>query len=96
MVLEQAFIKKFKALGAPLMAEAATRAQQCGGSVRLFSAFDDQAKSWKHPLRIIYMAEGTLGKANQFRLVLHSAAYVLLFAVYPWHNSAIIAAFSPS
>ena len=131
-VLGQAINKKLKALSQPLMAEAAAQAQQRGGPVRLFSAFDYQAKTWERPLRIIYKAEMTKDKANprfvvtnirnrtpkflyekiycargrtegfiknhktylrsdrtschrfsanQFRLFLHSAAYVLLHAL---------------
>ena len=119
---------------APLMEQALAQAEERAKEepVRLFTSFDYQAKSWKHPQRILYKAEVTQGKANprfvtttipdrtpkflyekvycargraegfiknhktflhsdrtschrfaanQFRLFLHSAAYVLMHAL---------------
>ena len=131
-ILGQANNKKLKALGAPLMEQAAALAQQTEEPVRLFTSFDYRAGSWSRPRIIIYKAEITQGKtnprfvvtnirnrtpkflyekvycargrmegfiknhktflhsdrtschrfpANQFRLFLHSAAYVLLHAI---------------
>ena len=131
-ILGQANNKKLKALGAPLMEQAAALAQQTEEPVRLFDSFDYRAGSWSRPRIIIYKAEITQGKtnprfvvtnirnrtpkflyekvycargrmegfiknhktflhsdrtschrfpANQFRLFLHSAAYVLLHAI---------------
>ena len=131
-ILGQANNKKLKALGAPLMEQAAALAQQTEEPVRLFTSFDYRAGSWSRPRIIIYKAEITQGKtnprfvvtnirnrtpkflyekvycargrmegfiknhktflhsdrtschrfpANQFRLFLHSAAYVLVHAI---------------
>jgi len=131
-ILGQAINKKLKALGAPLMEQAATQAEQSEDPERLYTTFDYQAQSWRQPRRIIYKAEITQAKANprfvvtniqdrspkflyekvycargrsegfiknhktylqsdrtschrfsanQFRLFLHSAAYVLLHTI---------------
>ena len=131
-ILGQAVNKKLKALGEPLMAEAAAQAEKTDKPVRLFTRFDYQAGSWSRPRQILYKAEIIEGKANprfvvtnipkrtprflyekvycargrmegfiknhktflhsdrtschrfsanQFRLFLHSAAYVLLHAL---------------
>ena len=63
-LLGQMVNKKLKALGQPLMDEVAAQAQTGEAPVRLFTAFDYQAKSWKRPLRIVYKAEMTHDKAN--------------------------------
>ena len=131
-ILGQAVNQKLKALGAPLMEQAAALAEQTEKPVRLFTRFDYQADSWSRPRQIIYKAGITQGKANprfvvtnirnrtprflyekvycargrsegfiknhktflnsdrtschrfsanQFRLFLHSAAYVLVHAI---------------
>ena len=131
-ILGQATNQTLKALGAPLMKEAAALAEQTETPVRLFTTFDYQADSWSQPRQIIYKAEITEGQANprfvvtnirkrtpkflyekvycargrsegfiknhktylqsdrtschrfsanQFRLFLHSAAYVLLHTI---------------
>lgn len=133
-ILGQAPNSKLHELGAPLMEQARAQAEEGAEEepVRLFTSFDYQAKSWKHPQRILYKAEVTQGKANprfvttnipdrtpkflyekvycargraegfiknhktflhsdrtschrfeanQFRLFLHSAAYVLMHAL---------------
>ncbi len=48
-ILGQANNKKLKALGAPLMEQAAALAQQTEEPVRLFTSFDYQAGSWSRP-----------------------------------------------
>ena len=63
-ILGQANNKKLKALGAPLMEQAAALAQQTEEPVRLFTSFDYQAGSWSRPRIIIYKAEITQGKTN--------------------------------
>ncbi len=55
-ILGQANNKKLKALGAPLMEQAAALAQQTEEPVRLFTSFDYQAGSWSRPRIIIYKA----------------------------------------
>ena len=144
-ILGQAVNKKLNALGAALMEQATTLAEQTQEPVRLFTAFEYQAASWSRPRQIIFKAEITQGKANprfvvtnipnrtprflyervycargrmegfiknhktflhsdrtschrftanQFRLFLHSAAYVLLHTIKhigmrgtPWSKS---------
>ena len=63
-ILGQAVNQKLKALGAPLMEQAAALAEQTEKPVRLFTRFDYQADSWSRPRQIIYKAEITQGKAN--------------------------------
>ena len=63
-ILGQAVNRKLKALGAPLMEQAAALAEQTEKPVRLFTHFDYQADSWSRPRQIIYKAEITQGKAN--------------------------------
>lgn len=63
-ILGQAVNKTLKALGEPLMAEAAAQAEKTGEPVRLFTTFDYQAGSWSCPRQIIYKAEIIEGKAN--------------------------------
>ena len=63
-ILGQANNKKLKALGAPLMEQAAALAQQTEEPVRLFTSFDYRAGSWSRPRIIIYKAEITQGKTN--------------------------------
>lgn len=131
-VLGQGANSKLKEFGQPLMEQALALDEHASEPVRLFSSFPYQAGTWRKPLRIIYKAEVTQGKANprflvtnlessqaefiydriycargrmegfikdhktflhsdrtschrfeanQFRLFLHSAAYVLLHAL---------------
>ena len=63
-ILGQANNKKLKALGAPLMEQAAALAEQTEEPVRLFTSFDYRAGSWSRPRIIIYKAEITQGKTN--------------------------------
>ena len=55
-ILGQAVNQKLKALGAPLMEQAAALAEQTEKPVRLFTRFDYQADSWSRPRQIIYKA----------------------------------------
>ena len=63
-ILGQANNKKLKALGAPLMEQAAALAQQTEEPVRLFTSFDYRAGSWSRP-RIIILQGGDHARKDQ-------------------------------